>query len=627
MVAAQPNRPGSRGSNQPVPAQTIGVTGAKDTTALANPPRFEVAAAQGSVTDSLLRWQQAADFGEWLNRYDDFSIGARAYHIGRESGRWYRGMTNERRIVTWDGLAVADPLSGDTPLTFFPLHLLKAMEMPGIRGNGAFTSRLPAVAKPLTDFSFERSHYGFRRVSAVHSQNVTGRLNITGFVSAADESGYYTDAKAGASQSGLSVYYGLNKRNAFHIALLNNRQNHDEPDGYEMETMPLFSFNRFFASPRDANGHSNRGANWFKAGWMLQRQDGVLRSAQLMLYRNKTDRVWRNNSDYATYNATETGIHGAAVLRVWRGDLTASGTVGMLDAASRWASARIFSATHLIRYSRESNTMFPLMIDGGLQLRGNGYHSGSVFVSMPYRLKNNIILSPFHEYRFQAPSIQERFQHGLSFEGNPDLKASVTTRYGLTVAKKMTRTHLTAEGGFYSTRNAVYPSADSTSFRNGPDFQGLFASAGVQTKVRALRFSASATYTDRSGNSRLDEDLIVTFPDEALWIRTEAAYEGYFFNKATYAIAGFRSLFSPLAYRSMSYLPQTGQWMQPLVAEEIPGFFRMDLFLTARIREFFVYYQIENMLDGLGQAGYFETARYPMPPRRTRFGIRWVIRN
>jgi hypothetical protein len=182
------------------------------------------------------------------------------------------------------------------------------------------------------------------------------------------------------------------------------------------------------------------------------------------------------------------------------------------------------------------------------------------------------------------------------------------------------------EGGVYSVHRAVFPGSDSL-LKNGPLYGGVFSTVTVERTARPVLLHLSATYMDRSGKGRLPDDLFLTLPDETLWIKSEIAMERYYFGKATFANIGFRGLFSPLAYRTATFVPLNGQWFMPMETEAIPGFFRGDLFLNARIRQFFLYYQIENVLDGVGQLGYFETARYPMPPRRNRFGIRWVIRN
>jgi len=59
----------------------------------------------------------------------------------------------------------------------------------------------------------------------------------------------------------------------------------------------------------------------------------------------------------------------------------------------------------------------------------------------------------------------------------------------------------------------------------------------------------------------------------------------------------------------------------------VPAFFRLDAELSARVRAIMVVIRWENALDGLGQAGYFETASFPMPPRRLIVGIRAQFRN
>jgi hypothetical protein len=90
---------------------------------------------------------------------------------------------------------------------------------------------------------------------------------------------------------------------------------------------------------------------------------------------------------------------------------------------------------------------------------------------------------------------------------------------------------------------------------------------------------------------------------------------------------GFKTLLSPFAYGTRTYNSELGIWQGNSMEQDIPPFFRMDAELSARIRGIMLVMRWENALDGFGQAGYFEAAGYPMPPRRLLVGIRAQFRN
>lgn len=86
-------------------------------------------------------------------------------------------------------------------------------------------------------------------------------------------------------------------------------------------------------------------------------------------------------------------------------------------------------------------------------------------------------------------------------------------------------------------------------------------------------------------------------------------------------------IWAPLSYTTMSYVPEMSVWNLPMESVFIPGWARVDIDFSARIRSVFLVARMENAFDGVGQLGYFQTSHYPMPSRRFRLGIRWVLRN
>ena len=125
----------------------------------------------------------------------------------------------------------------------------------------------------------------------------------------------------------------------------------------------------------------------------------------------------------------------------------------------------------------------------------------------------------------------------------------------------------------------------------------------------------------------MDPAYVLANGGTRLWNRFSLHRKGYVINRAAYVKAGVYGLFSPNNYRSPTYVPVADVWSEGSEAPIIPGFFRMDVDISARVRNLIVVIRMENITQGLGQNGYYETAPYPMPSRRMNFGLRVLFNN
>jgi hypothetical protein len=142
-----------------------------------------------------------------------------------------------------------------------------------------------------------------------------------------------------------------------------------------------------------------------------------------------------------------------------------------------------------------------------------------------------------------------------------------------------------------------------------------------------FEFSSSATIQQFNYSEADPLNSSINEQDQVLWVRNSAFVKGYVFDRAAYLKMGFKTLLSPLAYGARTYNTELGIWQGNSMEQDIPPFFRLDAELSARIRGIMVVMRWENALDGFGQAGYFEAAGFPMPPRRLLVGIRAQFRN
>jgi hypothetical protein len=110
-------------------------------------------------------------------------------------------------------------------------------------------------------------------------------------------------------------------------------------------------------------------------------------------------------------------------------------------------------------------------------------------------------------------------------------------------------------------------------------------------------------------------------------LKGSAYWKGYVLNRAAYTKGGLAGQWIPGAYKAPLYRPEYQYWQWNYQGPGVPGHYRLDADLSARVRSIIVLMRYENVLDGFGQAGYFETIPYPMPARRFMVGFRVVFTN
>ncbi|MEO1023705.1 MAG: putative porin, partial [Bacteroidota bacterium] len=219
-------------------------------------------------------------------------------------------------------------------------------------------------------------------------------------------------------------------------------------------------------------------------------------------------------------------------------------------------------------------------------------------------------------------TIQEMYWASGSLTGNSNLdnetgfslQGSMTYRVG-------SSTTVGLEGRYRYSDNQAFITPDST-FINGSGFGTSTTTAFVQFNSKRWELETSLVYGASQFPDSLTQTDALNIPGDRLWIRNSVFVKGYVFKRATYIKTGIRTLISPLSYSTRWYDTNTHYWQANSTQQPIPSFIRVDAELSARIRSIMIVTRWENILDGVGQAGYFETATFPMMPRRFIVGIR-----
>jgi hypothetical protein len=182
------------------------------------------------------------------------------------------------------------------------------------------------------------------------------------------------------------------------------------------------------------------------------------------------------------------------------------------------------------------------------------------------------------------------------------------------------------KGRFKLSENASFLTQDS-SFTNSRQLQHISGSAYARFENHLFEIESSGIFQQFQYSDTDANNLELNGQDQVVWLRNSAFVKGYMFDRATYLKLGVKTLLSPLFYGARTFNTELGYWQGNSTYQELPAFFRMDVELSARLRGIMIVMRWENALDGYGQAGYFEAAGFPMPPRRLLVGIRAQFRN
>jgi hypothetical protein len=165
-------------------------------------------------------------------------------------------------------------------------------------------------------------------------------------------------------------------------------------------------------------------------------------------------------------------------------------------------------------------------------------------------------------------------------------------------------------------------------FTNENLFGALSADAFVHYNSAHWELSGSATLQQFGSFLTSQNRPLPVNQTQRIWFKASAYVKGYLFQRATYIKFGLAGMASPQAYQPEHYYPSLDFWHPSGTnGSFIPSFNRLDVDISARVRWIMFDLRYENVLDGVTQLGYFETAGYPMPARRFIFGLRVFFRD
>lgn len=590
--------------------------------------------------DSLSRWELWSGSGEWLSRQPGviaFQLGG----LGRNDGFLIRGHEHRHQRTFRDGIPLNERLFGSANRMRLPHYSRMAAIYEGsgyTRSRHEITTRQYHVSKPLTLVNYEQTSNDYRNTEGFLTRNFSPATNLSLYYQGKNEEAAYRNSGMDGRNAGIGFHHYLTPNwlteGGWHYA----GTEQGEPGGYRIPDMFTFPFDRFAATPYQPTANSTMRNSLFYLTAYQRKKESADVSSQFSLYYDRYRRQFEGVSDSSYVRTISSGLSARHTQK--QGFLKLQGNIlaeGVRLDKDRFDSMEkegwIYSKGRL-------NTTLYLPFDFQLgswveaDWRSDGYTGFEAGGRFKWYPSHYFSLYGSYAEGSQMPLPGFLYWQRQTVKGNRQLENERIRR---------------AETGFRFKKNSwsfggeAYASLydepillqSDTMFVNAGAYTSAGATGWLKRDTRRYEFLLSLTFQQYFSDGYRIENQMLDKSGQRLWSRASFYYKNYIYNKAAFMKAGFYLQVSPTLYRTYQYYPEIDYWdpnsWNPEAGinegQALPEFFRLDLEMTARVRSAFFLLRMENALDSWLVPGYFESAYYPMPSRRFRFGIRWVLRN
>ncbi|WP_421774923.1 putative porin [Gracilimonas sp.] len=581
------------------------------------------------TNDSLMRWQIWPNWGDFqAYRWDVISF--RQGTNGRVDAFHINGYHPYEQQLEMEGLSLNNPITGLPNYNLVP-HRKIGVASESWEGGYYSDIRLRDyyIIKPISYLNYDEASGSYRNLEFMVAQNFTERTNVE--ISYWDRrgGGYYPNSEINGSQVVGRVYHHLNDRYLIRGIYLRNQLSNEEPFGYNVGDPVTFPFDEFTSVPNSTSGQSEF-TRWDLIGGIYHRSDTAsAEDGGLELSISNNEKSLRFTGDTLGWDLRTVG--GNLFKKFKWNKLSMRGEVETLNHEAE--DDFVLTERNWTEIKGEGNLSFEF-VEGSelygkakITNRSDGFNGRDLTVGM------NALISGKHRLNVNAssysrmPTMQALYWQSRNYTGNEALEneEGLSATAGLDVSLFPALT-LGVSGRMKVAENATFLSTDST-FTNSGGFTQLSGNAYARFENHRFEVESSASYQQFEYDDPGGTPAGLNHQDQIIWLRNSAFVKGYVFDRAAYLKIGVKTLLSPTFYSSRTYNTELHYWQGNSSYQPLPPFFRMDAELSARIRGIMVVMRWENALDGLGQAGYFEAAGFPMPPRRLIVGIRAQFRN
>ncbi len=584
---------------------------------------------QNFTNDSLLRWQNWAQWGDFL-AYQANTISYRQGSNGRIDAFDINGYGPLEQDITVNGIGLKNPFTGLVNYNFIPAYKVNEM---WVQHSGSYKADIRLkdyyIIKPLSYLTFDEADFNYRNLEFMVTQNFSEKTNVElSFWDRRDGGGFPQNDVQG-SQIMFKGYHFLSQYLQLRAMIMRNQYKREEPFGYVVGDPTTFAFSEFSSQPNESGISSEILRNDIKVA-LYSRPDSLSKQNYgVEIYRTKNEFDLPFDTDTLHWDLRSWRLKGIANTQL--GNVVVSAQAELQSHSTKSLSGLTKGSWNEISVSGNLKLPFTnsleLFSNNTLSYRFDGFQSynlgagGSIlFGKIGLRLNASLFQ--------RLPTMQQLYWSASDFAGNPDLQETKGISIAPAVDLQLSNTLRFGVSGRYALLDKDVFIGNDSSFVNADAYDKLSATVFGEFSNHRFEIHSSATVDAALATEPTSVLEANNLHDRKIWLRNNAFIKGYVFDKAAYVKAGLRSTLSPIPYRTRLFNTGLQFWENAALEEsEIPAFFRLDAELSARVRAIMVLIRWENTLDGFGQAGYFEAATLPMPARRLIVGIRAQFRN
>lgn len=582
------------------------------------------------TNDSLLRWEIWPNWGDYYAYRKDV-ISYRQGTVGRQDAFDIAGFEPYEQSLTLEGIDLKDPMTGYVNYNYIPnLKIGKVLESNYSGYYSDVRMKQYHILAPISYLNYDEAKYNYRNLEFMVTQNFTERTNLEiSFWDRRDGDSYPNNEVIG-NQIVLRGYHYLNNRYQIRTVFLRNQFDSDESFGYTYSDSVAFPFDRYTAPSKVNGSGSDKLRRDFIVGIYHRKDTSDVEDAGLELSNTRNKFGMSYPSDTLSWDLS--GFKARAFKKVGTQDLGL--TIGGSWSYFNFKNSRSFSLdswsiselnTH---FYHKPVSMIELNALGSINRRSDGFTGYDVGLGVSLRPMEQLKLYGNAGLFSRIPTVQALYWQSLIVQGNPDLdNEKGISVFGGADLNAGNYFRFGVKGRWKEADSGTYLIPDST-FTNSDDYNLISGTVYGRFENHLFEFESSATVQGLNNQAPRSEVEANNLNSRRLWIRNSGFVKGYVFDRAAYLKMGLKTLLSPQYYGSRLFVTGAQYWQANSFTEsDIPSFFRMDAELSARVRGIMVVIRWENLLDGIGQAGYFEAATFPMPERRLIVGIRAQFRN
>ncbi|MEX0845656.1 MAG: putative porin [Balneolaceae bacterium] len=590
---------------------------------------LESAGSHTIINDSLLRWQIWPNWGDF-QAYRRNVISFRQGTSGRIDAYHINGYEPHEQQIEMEGISINNPITGLPNFNLIP-HRKIGSQTENFAGNYYSDIRLRDyyIIKPISYLNYDEADGNYRNLEFLVSQNFTERTNLEVSYWDRRDGDYYPNSGMEGSQLVGRVYHHLNDNYLLRGFYFRNQIKKDEPFGYNVSDPAFFIFDEYGSQPLSTNGNSEL-TRWDLAGGIYHRKDtSSAEDAGFEATFTKNKNVLRFTGDTLSWDIISAS--GKLFKQInWKGFEIRGEADGALHSANE---STIISQQNWATYAAKASLGFNVADwvqfygKGNLDSRSDGKNGFDLTGGFKSRPLNWAEVGGSISRFSRIPTMQAMYWDSKNYQGNSSLANETGISAAGTIDFQLGPTlQFGASGRFKKSQNATFLTQEN-SFTNSQDFEKIAGTIYGLFENHLFEIESSGTVQQYNYSSADTSISVLNHQDPIVWLRNSAFVKGYVFDRAAYLKIGVKTLLSPLYYNARTYNTELGYWQGNSIHQQIPPFFRLDGELSARVRRIMVVIRWENALDGIGQAGYFESAGFPMPPRRLIVGIRAQFRN